>query len=326
MSKRVLITGATGFLGFHLIEEALAQGFEVVAAVRKSSNLKHLAHLPIKQVALDYNNPAAITVLLQSEGIDYIIHAAGQTKAKSQAEYDATNAAITAQLGIAAKQHLGLKKFVLISSLAAVGPSNQSAEVLTEKTIPHPVTAYGRSKLLAEEKLKDIKLSAIILRPTAIYGPREKDIFMLVKMVKKGWDPYIGKIAQQLSFVHGRDVAAIAVKSLDLQVAGTYHISDGNSYGRYELADLTQQHLGLKAKRIHLPLGLVKVAAKASDVWHRMLNKASIFNTEKLAELTAANWVCSIEKAKNELGFEPRFKLEKGLADTLKWYQQNNWI
>src|ERR1700761_1372859 len=188
MKERVLITGASGFVGFHLIEEALKNNLEVFAAVRKSSKVDHLKDLDITLTYPDFTDIPSLTKNITENKYDYIIHAAGVTTARSPKEYDDINAGYTYNLATAAVESgILLKKFVLIGSLAAIGPLNSLKGQITENTTPAPVTAYGRSKLLAEEKLRSIPdLNYTILRPTGVYGPRDKDIFILFKQVSRG--------------------------------------------------------------------------------------------------------------------------------------------
>jgi len=330
MKERVLITGASGFVGFHLIEAALAKNLEVYAAVRKSSNVAHLQHLPVQFTYPDFNNIEALKQELEDKKYDYIIHAAGTTKAKSQDEYNHINADYTFNLVSAASQTSGfIKKIVFLSSLAAIGPLNQENKLITENTTPLPVTAYGRSKLLAEQKISAIKnVPLITLRPTAVYGPRDKDIFILFKAINRGLEPYIGRIKQQLSFVYVKDLAGLAVNAIFAVAVQNqaYNITDGNSYSRYDLANLSKPLLYKKTFKFHLPLGAVKVLALALEKTYSFLNKTPALNREKLNELTAANWICDIEKARMELGFKPVYNLQKGLEETMQWYKQEKWL
>ena len=216
MKKRVLITGASGFVGYHLIEEALHNNLDVYVAVRKTSKIDHLKHFNITYTYPDLGNLIALKKELKEKQYDYIIHAAGVTTARTADEYNTVNAEYTFNLAAAAKStDINLKSFVLISSLAAVGPLNTLSGIITEETLPNPITAYGKSKLLAEEKLKSIaSLNYTILRPTAIYGPRDKDIFIFFKQLKMGFEPYIGDTEQKLSFIYVKDLAAVAIKAL----------------------------------------------------------------------------------------------------------------
>jgi UDP-glucose 4-epimerase len=328
MKEKVLITGASGFVGYHLIVEALHNNLEVYAAVRKNSKIEHLKDLPIQYVYLDYSDIESLKVELQDKQYDYIIHAAGVTRAISADEYDLINADYTANLANAAVQSgINLKKFVLISSLAAIGPLKSLNGIITEDTNPSPITAYGKSKLLAEHKLRAIKnLNYIILRPTAVYGPRDTGIFIFFKQVSKRLEAYIGRGQQKLSFIYVTDLARASVRSIYAGGNGTYNLSDGNFYDKYELGQLTRTILNVKTLKIHLLVNFVKLMAAVSEKVSSLRNIAPILNLEKLDELTAVNWSCSIELAKHELGFYPQYPLAAGLTETLKWYRDNKWL
>jgi len=329
MKQKVLITGASGFVGFHLIEAALAKGLDVYAAVRKSSDIKHLAPYNINYTFLDFTSVESLEKELQEKQYNYIIHAAGTTKAKNQEEYNRVNASYTLNLAKAAISSAGhLEKIVFISSFAAIGPLQQPGELITENTKPAPVTSYGKSKLLAEEQLNSLDLPLIILRPTAVYGSRERDIFIILKTFNQGFEPYIGKKGQQLSFVYVKDLAALVVNALFTtdEANGTYNITDGNCYDRYEMANITKNVLNKKTLKFHLPLTVVKALAIVLEKTYRVLDKTPALNLEKLNELTAINWCCDIQKAKDKLQFEPAYDLKKGLKEALEWYKQNKWM
>ena len=328
MKKRVLITGASGFVGYHLIEAALNNNLEVYAGVRKNSDVEHLKHLDIKYVNLPYNNLIELKKELIEKQYDYIIHAAGITKAQSANEYNHINATFTYNLAAAAiAAGTNLKGFVLISSLAAVGPLHTLNGAITQNTIPHPLTPYGKSKLLAEDKLRSItSLNYTILRPTAIYGPRDKDIFIFFKQLKKGIEPYIGDIQQKMSFIYVKDLAAITIKALYKCNQQTYNLSDGNFYDRYELANIAKIVLNLKTVKFHLPVNFVKTIAWLAENIGSLGNKAAVLNTQKLKELTGVNWSCEIESAKHDLGYYPLYNLDAGLTETLNWYKTNKWL
>jgi nucleoside-diphosphate-sugar epimerase len=329
MRKKVLITGASGFVGFHLINEALAADLEVYAAVRANSDIKHLQSLPIHFVNLNFNTVDELKRALKEQAYDYIIHAAGITKAKTEKEYNTINAEYTKNLALAANSlEKPVEKFVFVSSLAALGPLDKLAGKIEDKSAAHPVTSYGKSKLLAESYLKEIKgLPLVVIRPTAVYGPREKDILILFKTINKGLEPYIGKFTQQLSFIYVEDLARVIVSALGAEVQSrSYNVSDGQVYNRYALADFTKELLQKKTIKFHLPIVTVGGLASLMDLLYTNSKQAPTLNREKMAELTAVNWACSIDNIKNDLGYEPRFNLEQGLKETLNWYKNNHWL
>lgn len=329
MSKRVLITGATGFVGYHLIEKALKAGLEVYAAVRNSSSKTHLNEFDIRYIDLDYSSVDALRTQLEEHQFSFIIHAAGITKAKTKADYNKINAEYTEYLAVAAiTASIRLEKFVFVSSLAALGPLVDLSQEIKEDTPGRPVTNYGASKLLAEKYLNEIPgLPLITIRPTAVYGPREKDIFILFKSISRGLEPHIGSFKQQLSFIYVKDLADVIVNSLFVKINGTqYNVSDGNVYDRYALAELVKKALKKKTFKFHLPVPVVGAMASVMDFIYLNRKDTPTLNKEKMAELTAINWACNIDKAKHDLGYAPKFDLEKGLIDTVKWYKDNNWL
>lgn len=329
MNKKVLITGATGFVGYHLIEKAIGAGLEVYAAVRKSSDISHLSGFDIRYIDLDYTDIDQLSKTLEEHQFDYIIHAAGTTKAKTAADYNTINAKYTRNLAIAAiTAKINLEKFVFVSSLAALGPLSNLSARIHDYTPAHPVTNYGASKLLAEHYLDEITtLPLIVIRPTAVYGPREKDIFILFKSISRGLEPHIGSFKQQLSFIYVKDLADVIVNALFSTVSNTqYNVSDGNVYDRYELSKTLKKALNKRTFKFHIPVGIVGLMASFMDLLYANSKNTPTLNREKMAELTAVNWACTIDRAKQDFGYEPRFNLARGILDTVKWYKENGWL
>ncbi len=328
MRERVLITGASGFVGYHLIKEALKNNLEVFAAVRKSSSINHLKEFDIQYTDLDYNNPFALLKEMKDKQYNYIIHAAGVTRARTIEEYNKINAQYTYNLANAGvNAGSGLKKFVLVSSLAAIGPLNTINGIIDEETVPNPITAYGKSKLLAEEKLKSIKgLTCTIRRPTAVYGPRDTGIFIFFKQLSRRIEGYIGKAPQKLSFIYVTDLARACVNALHKGNHTTYNLSDGKSYSKYDLGIEARKKLTGKTLKFHIPVNFMKLIATVAEKVSNLKGEAPILNREKLNELTAVNWICSIEQAKKDIDFAPQFDLTKGVAETITWYKQQNWL
>ncbi|WAC42396.1 NAD-dependent epimerase/dehydratase family protein [Pedobacter sp. SL55] len=329
MSKKVLITGASGFVGYHLIVTAIENGLEVFAAIRPNSDVSHLKDLNVNYVNLNFNAVDELKAELEEKQYAYIIHAAGTTKAKTLQEYNKVNADFSRNLALAASLvSYKLEKFVFVSSLAAIGPITDFNAAINDDTNAQPVTFYGLSKKLAEEYLNKIEnLPLVTVRPTAVYGPREKDIFILFKTINQGLEPYIGRFNQTLSFIYVKDLAEIIIRFLTSDVVHkTYNISDGLTYNRYALADGLKKALQKKTLKMHIPLGIIKSLAGLMDTIYARSSKTPTLNKEKIKELTAPNWACNIENLKKDLQFEPQYNLERGLQETVKWYKANNWL
>lgn len=332
MKKKIFITGASGFVGSHLVEVAHQRGYVIHAAVRRSSNIESIKPFVDKFVFPDMGTVDELKALFKEEQYSFIIHAAAMTKAKDEDDMFRVNVNFTENILEAALAVGNLpERIVYLSSLAAVGPiAYNSTSFITEETPYNPVTVYGRSKRSSElrirERFSDGPIS--VLRPTAVYGPREKDLFILFDTLNKGLDPYIGRKPQKLSFIYVRDLVEVILKACDSKGAGLefYNISDGMVYSRYEMADIFKSTFNKKSLRIHLPFVFVSLIARFSQLLYRKSSKTPVLYPERLGELTAENWGCEISKARRELNFIPKYDLSLGLKETLLWYKSNNWL
>ena len=326
MKKRVLITGATGFVGYHLIQAALDNNLEVYVSVRRQSIVAHLADFAVNYVELDFESIGHMKHHIEEKKYNYIIHAAATTKAKNREAYFHINAIYTRNFAIAASTATHkIEKFVFVSSLAARGPLLGQHDAIS---LSNPVTDYGRSKALAETYLSQLKnLPLIVFRPTAVYGPREKDIFILIKAINSGLEFYIGTQQQPLTFIHVTDLAEAILKVLksDL-VYKTYHISDGEIYNRFSLAEYTRLALKKKTLVVKVPSAIIKGLAWGLEHTYKVFNKVPTLNVDKIKELTAISWACSIDSLQNDIGFKPKYQLEGGIKETITWYKENNWL
>lgn len=328
---KILITGASGFVGYHLIHEAVARGYEIYAAVRKSSQVDHLKEFPVQFVYPDFANAESLKAELQVQQYDYIIHAAAATRAPSQEAFNAANADITRNLANAVvASGIPLKKLVFVSSLAVLGPIPYDAqEPISENNEPHPITGYGRSKLLAEKYLAEFTtLPVVTLRPTVVYGPREKDLYVMFKTLARGMEPSIGRKNQLLSFVYVADLVDVILDALTAPTpAGLVcNISDGQVYNRDELALITKRVLNKKTFRFTVPVGIVRMLASLMETLYARSKKSPLLYRERVGELTAPNWNCSITNAQRYLNYMPKYDLEKGVTESLKWYKEHNWL
>lgn len=327
----LLITGGTGFVGSHLVEKAKAEGHQVFVLVRKSSDTRHLKALGVKCLEAGLTDRLALENVFkaleeQHIHLDTVIHCAALTKAKSLDVFLSVNVEATTQLLDFLKQYqTKLRHFIFISSLAASGPTKvQQTISLTDN---QPITNYGKSKLLAEEIVRKSGIPYTIFRPTAVYGPREKDIFTIFQIVHKGLHPLIGSHQQQLTFIYVKDLVDLLLKAVDKPPKQqTYFVTDGQVYDKAALGAYIQQELSKKAMEFTIPLWVVKGLAFFSQTLFTFQKKSSPLNLEKYKELKAESWVCPVENTFETFNFAPAYDLEKGVSETTQWYLDEGWL
>lgn len=332
MIKKMLITGANGFVGSHLVRKSKEQGYEVHAAVRETSKIDDISSLIDKFVYLDYENLSSIKEILQEEKYNYIVHAAALTSAKQEETMFRVNVDYTINLIQAAFDvDIPPQRLIYLSSLAAVGPLAYDSQAGIQDDSPqNPVTMYGRSKSASEKLIAHYysDKNITILRPTAVYGPRERDLYLLFKTMYKGLDLYIGRSPQKLTFIYVEDlVQAILKSSTDVRKGFfAYNLTDGCEYSRYAMSEIFKSTLKKRMWRLHVPESLVRNFAKLSQRMYRNSPKVPVIYPERLNELTAPSWVCNIDGAIGEIGYEPQYDLERGLRETLLWYKEQRWL
>lgn len=336
MAKRILITGASGFIGSFLTEKALESGYETYAGVRKGSSREYLQDERIRFVDLHFSDSEKLTAQLKqmadTEGrFDYIVHNTGVTKAVDPEAFERVNFRFTANfIDALIAANAVPEKFVLMSSLSVMGPGDeQFYSAIRMHDAPRPNTAYGRSKLRAEEYLHAQKdFPYLILRPSGVYGPREKDYLMMIKTVKSGLDISAGLREQRLTFVYVRDLAEAVFLALQSPVNGkSYFVTDGHSYTDKEYTALLRKLLGKKVVlRLKIPLPIVKLISIAAEEISKITKQASTLNRDKFRIMQQRNWLCEVEPLQNELGFSPAYDLRKGLEESIRWYREHRWI
>jgi nucleoside-diphosphate-sugar epimerase len=325
---KVLVTGATGFLGGHVAERLAARGDAVRALVRKTSNVKHLETLRGVEL-FEGSVEQAGRVKEAVDGVDAVVHCAGIVKARSGDEFFTVNVGGTSNLVDAARQRgKSLKRFVHVSSLEAVGPSDDG------KPVPHdqenPVTAYGRSKLAAEKVVLSAKddIGVTILRPSGIYGPRDVEVLELIKPVKRGLFPVVNGGRSKGVWVYATDCADACIRAIDADVPSgrTYFVDDGCGAidANTMFADF-ERALGKKAMRASLPTPLFMAVARGVEIVGRARGKAVMLTREK-ASMLLQDWVCSSEATRQELGWTPQVPWREGVTKAVAWYRANGWL
>lgn len=334
---KILITGASGFIGSFLVKEALKRGYETWAGVRTSSNRENLQDERIRFIDLKYADPKVLTAQLvdfvRMHGPwDYIIHNAGLTKTLDKKNFFRVNAENTHHfIEALAAADCRPKKFLLMSSLSSYGPGDEETfRPLRLDDPQQPDTAYGKSKLEAENYLRNQSyFPYVILRPTGVYGPGEKDYFVEMQSIKSGLDFAVGFVPQQITFIYVKDLATVAFLALEKEKIRNRHyfVSDGDVYTDESFARLIQEVLGKKhVLHARLPMGVAWVACQCSEWIGKLLKKSMTLNTDKYIILKQRNWICDVTPLQDELGFTPAYPLRRGLEESIEWYRKEGWL
>ena len=316
--KRILITGASGFIGSFLCEESLKRGFSTWAALRATSSRRWLQKPDLQFITLDLTNRTALRQQLKGCGVrfDVVIHAAGATKCLKAEEFDFHNYQCTRNLVEALMEaDLMPQQLIYLSSLSATYGST-----------------YGNSKLKAEQWLHDTldasSTGLVVFRPTGVYGPREKDYFMMAQSIARHVDFSVGFEPQILTFVYVKDLVGAIMAAVERGVSeGTFNVTDGGEYASRTFSDLIQQELGVKhVLHITAPLWLLKVISVISEEWGKLTGKPSTLNRDKYKMMAQRDWRCDIRPMIEVLGYQPQWQLPRGVKETIAWYKKENWI
>lgn len=323
-----LVTGASGFVGSHLVDKLLNLNHRVKVIARKESKLKWIDTSKIEIVSCNYEDVDSLKIAV--EGVDYIFHVAGVIKSKSKEGYYKGNVEVTKNLLNATERvNPNLKRFLFVSSQAAAGPSPKGL-AKTEEMECNPVTSYGKSKLMAENEVKKFedRIPYTIVRPSSVYGPRDPEILMFFQTLKKGIQPMVGFQEKYVSLVHVYDlIDGILLSAFsDKSINQTYFISSERGYGWEEIGDITSKILGKRVLKVKIPHLAVYTIAAISQFLSYFSEEATILNLEKAREMVQESWVCSVEKAKRDLGYEQKISIEEGIKNTIQWYIENKWL
>ena len=314
----ILVTGATGFIGSHLVEMLLTRGEPVRALVRRRGSL------PAVDLAYgDVVSGAGLEHALSD--VQVVIHLAGATKALRPADYYTANVKGTQML---ARAIAGRPiRLVHVSSLAAAGPSS-SGMPIAEDAGPRPITHYGKSKLESEYAVRALRPDAVIVRPPVVYGPRDTDVLQVLKPISRGWALQIAGAERWFSAIYVRDlVEGLLAAARSPGAAGrTYFISHPSPISWSELTSLAGRIMGRSPRMVRVPGAAALAGGFFAEVWARATGKPGILSREKVREACCAAWVCDSRRAAVELGFEAPTGLEKGLSETLAWYRGAGWL
>ena len=323
-----VVTGANGFVGSHLVELLLREGYQVKCIIRKTSNLRWIKDLNVAFYDCGLTDVDALKEVFADA--NYIFHIAGVVAAKKPELFYKGNVTTTRKVLEAAKGNPHIRKIIMTSSLAASTPTVKGKPA-TEDMPSAPVSTYGKSKVeqeqLAKSYMNDLPIT--LIRPPVVYGPRDTEVLLLFKTIKKRLMAMVGFTEKYLSLVYIDDLVngMLLAATSDKTTGQTYFLGSAQAeYAYSELSLKIADLLGVKPLKIRLPHVLVYMVGGISQFFGRFGKKPPTLNIEKAREMTRDSWSCSSEKAMREFGYAPAMPLDEGLRKTIEWYKEHQWL
>lgn len=331
---RVLLTGASGFVGSHVAEALVQEGFRVRALLRRSSKTTWIRGLPLEVAYGDVTDKASLAGACV--GVQSVVHFGALTSARSEAEFRAVNDIGTRNLAEAlAERGDPGGFFIYCSSLAAGGPAiatqSRPEPVRTEEDPDTPITPYGKTKLAGERAVREVaersgRFRAVMLRPPAVYGPRDTDILLLFRMIKNGVLPLPAPATARLSLIHVADLTRATIEVAHKTVDGIYYVCDGEAHSWIEVGQLAARIMHVSPRTLRIPAWTSVSVAALAELGARVLGKPPLLHRGRIRDMRQPHWVCSAERARRDWGFVARVPLEDGLHETLTWYREQRWL
>jgi nucleoside-diphosphate-sugar epimerase len=324
---RVLVTGASGFLGSHIAEQFAAAGHDVRTLLRPTSSRQFL-QFPHEEAIGDVTDAASLPAAVSD--VDVVVHAAGLIKARNEAEFASVNEHGTTNLFRAIEAHNpGVKRIVYISSIAARG-SSKDGKPRPIDAPPKPITAYGRSKLAGELLARKSPLGGrtVVFRPPAIYGPRDPALLPFFQLARYRFAPLLSG-RHLVSMIYAADAASavLLAATAEADIGGRlYYPEDGAVYTWLDMLAAIEGAAGHKMFVLPTPRFAYELAALGSEAFGAITRRAVVFNREKVREMAQPAWVCSAEDLRRDLGWHPEVQIAEGARLTYDWYKQSRWL
>ena len=330
MNNKIIsvVTGGSGFVGSHLVDLLISEGHQVRCIVRESSSLKWLEGKQVEIYKCGLFDKVELKEVMKDA--DYLFHVAGVVKAKKEEGYYKGNVETTRNLlDTILEVNNSIKRVLIVSSQTAAGPSPRM-DAITEAHTPTPITTYGRSKLAQEQLAKSYmnKMPITIVRPSAVYGERDTEIYLIFKTYKQGLMTLVGFNDKRVSLIHVADLAKGIYKAAisEKGIGQTYFISSKEYYSWPQVSKVISKVMGKKALQLRIPHPIVYTVAAIAQFFAIFSSKAATFNLEKARDFVQTYWTCDISKAENELGYRQEVSLEEGLKRTIDWYREMKWL
>ncbi len=327
-ARRALVTGASGFVGSHLVDCLLRRGYEVTCLLRSTSNRQWLAGKPVRLVDCELlGNHSELRRVVSRQGV--VFHVAGAVRALGYAGFLRVNADATEELLRACTEaEESPQRFVLVSSVAACGPGS-GGEPISERSAAAPVSEYGRSKLEAERRAARFAnaVKLVIVRPTAIYGPRDRETLPLFRLARRGILPAFAGKEQVHNLCYVEDIAegiALAGEA-PVDSGDVFLLGAAEEHTMEQLAQILCRQFGRGATLLPMPHAVLYSVAGVSEAVARLIRRPAMLNRQKVQELVAS-WRLDISAARKRLGYEPHWSLEQGVTDTVSWYRNHGLV
>ena len=310
--------------------------FQTSAAVRATTSREFLKDERIHFIELDYSDQEKLEQTLREHESewgrwDYIVHNLGVTKSTNYLDFEQVNYGYLRTF-VDALQETGMTPdvFLLMSSLSVMGPGDEkNYKPISPDDIPMPNTFYGVSKLKAETYLQMIEgFPYTIFRCTGVYGPHEKDYYLMIKSIKRGFDFSVGFNKQMLTFIYVKDLVTGVMDALEKgPLRKAYFISEDKAYTQQEFRQIVCEELGKKfVIPVTCPLWLVKIVCGISEWIGKVTLKASTLNRDKFKILKQRNWMCDTTDARRDFNFQPKYSLREGIREAIAWYREAGWL
>jgi len=323
-ASTVLLTGGTGFVGSHIAEALIACGARVRALVRDPARLRWLAGIPAEIAPGDVSDPDSLS--RAAAGCARIVHAAGVLRALDLDGYRAVNRDGTRNVARAANE-AGAERLLYVSSLAATGP-NRPGRPRIETDPESPISDYGLTKLEGEREVRAAAIPFTIIRPPAVFGPRDRDLFILFRLVRLGIAPRIGRRRREVSLAYAPDLAAAIADALASPAAEgeTFFAGDETPFDDEAIARAIEDALGRRALRLTIPESAVRLVGAIGDAAGRATGRAAVLNGQKVRELLAPGWTISTARIRERVGIRAPTPLREAFRETARWYKENGWV